>query len=111
MKAINTLTRHGLQDSHWGKRILRAVKRNTFTSKDTWKAGNWVSCACGKVTADIPRCKTYGQSEGAPTDFKLKDLGMDFHFYVAENNFDKAARTLVLIEKHAQLVASRSKGV
>ena len=104
----------GLHDSVWGKRILKACEEGTFSGQDKELAGSWVTCACGEVTAGIPRGKdryssTYTLSdEMVPQDAKLERLGLTFFYAVSEGHHcTTAAKLLVEIEARAIEVAGK----
>lgn len=104
MTAQRILERVGLANSHWGKRIIEAEVRGKFTFIDSEDAGDWVACACGKATADIPR-----DDDNCPLDQDLIILGALFECNVSANRFIKAAETLVKIENRAIQVAGSAK--
>jgi len=89
----------GLENSHWGHRIITAEETNGFTSSDNDDSDSWVTCACGKATPNIPR------DGNIPLDTKLQHLGNYFSNDVYYNNFKEAATTLVAIEERALVVA------
>ena len=99
MSAEQILKDHGLHDSHWGKRIIAAEQNGGFNEQDIHDAANWVTCACGKVTHDIPRGKSF--SSNAPKDGKLLDLGGSFHYRISTQSFAASAIALINIEKRA----------
>lgn len=84
----------------WQQRIDRARKRGIFTTEDYDLAAMWVTCACGRVTADIPR-----GPNGAPLDEMLADLGCRFYDLIGDDDFDRAEDVLAMIEGRAQVVA------
>ena len=43
-----------LDTTYWGKRIIAAENRGRFTDEDGYEAGDFVTCACGRLTVDIP---------------------------------------------------------
>lgn len=104
MTAKQVLKEAGLAKSHWGKRIIDAEERGEFTQQDRIEAENWVTCACGKVTVDIPR-----HDVGSPIDTKLLWLGLDFDHAVDSHRFTSASKTLVEIEKRAAQVTKSVK--
>ncbi len=83
-------------DYFWGERILAAHKRGCFDNDDRYLAAGWVTCACGRATADIDR-----DSENMPADTELKDFGNRFDELVRRDHFFKAAQILVAIETRA----------
>ena len=92
----------GLDTTYWGRKIIAAEKRGDFTGFNVQQAGDFVTCACGRVTTDIPRCRDYG----GPLDSKIVRLGMQFDLDVTYNNFLEAAQTLTDIEARALIVAN-----
>jgi len=100
--AKQILTDAGLQDSHWGKRIIKAEERGYFYVIDTREAQKWQTCACGKQDPRIPRRDSkYEGRVGAPVDAELLDLGLDFFGAVDSQLFMQSAEVLVEIEKRA----------
>ena len=92
----------GLGTTYWGKKIIAAENRGRFTDFNLEQAGDFVTCACGRVTVDIPR----GGDYHVPLDSELERLGMQFDLDVTYNNFLEAARTLAAIEARAHIVAN-----
>jgi hypothetical protein len=92
----------GVKDTYWGRAILSAEKVGHFTPANKNKAGNWVSCACGKTTQDIPRDHKGGNM---PLDSRLSQLGMDFYVCVNTDKIVSSAKTIALIERRAIEVA------
>lgn len=109
MTAQEILTEANLQDSYWGQAIIDVEKfGSTFSISKLREAGNWCTCACGRITCDIPRRFSpafEGEGETWPLDKDLYDLGMEFYDAVCRNAFEEAAITLVHIEKRAIIVA------
>jgi hypothetical protein len=91
------LNEAGLDKTHWGKRILKAAARGSFTPGDRVDSGGWVSCACGKLVNGIPRERL----GGPPIDPRLYTLGCMFSDDVDDDEFFKAANTLINIEDRA----------
>ena len=91
----------GLDATYWGKKTIAAEKRGRFTDFNLEQAGDFVTCACGRVTADIPRRRDYD----VPCDEELERLGMQFESDVLTDNFLEAAKTLTAIEARALIVA------
>lgn len=91
-----------LSQTVWGQRIAAAEERGHFTEEDNDEAASWVTCACGRITADIPR----SPGLGVPRDGQLSRLGTEFCVYVGADDFDSARRTLEAIELRAVEVAS-----
>lgn len=104
MTAKQILEDAGLAESHWGKRIIRAEVRGKFTKADRRDAKNWVTCACGQVTADIPR-----HNDNRPVDNDLWLSGAKFACDVAFDRYIRAAKILIEIEKRAIEVAGGAK--
>lgn len=94
--AKELLTEAGLQDSHWGRRIIAAEERGKFNSEDRNDSLKWTDCACGHQDPRIPR-----DCMGVPLDDGLSSLGASFHVRVESNRFDYAAYILIAIEKRA----------
>ena len=102
------LAEHNLQHSVWGKKILKAQKSpEGFTLQDKYDSMSWVTCACGRVTADIPRRSRLAEVPNQPLDFLLRMLGSKFYSKVCEDNPLEAAKTLVKIEARALVVAAK----
>ena len=97
------LTEHNLQHSVWGKRIIKACETGEFTHVEKFKAGKWVTCACGESSVNIPT-----DDGGVPLDRELKRLGDYFPEVVCYEHPMKAAEVLIAIEKRAIEVANRS---
>ncbi len=93
------LERHNLDQTYWGKKIIAAEKRGGFTSSNREQSNDWVTCACGRITQDIPR------ENGCPHDLILSTLGSGFYNKVNNNEIDKAAEYLVEIEARAITVS------
>jgi hypothetical protein len=100
-KAKEYLTAAGFDQTHWGKIIVAAENRGSFTDSNNDKAATWVTCACGRITQDIPRNR-----RSRPLDAELIRLGNKFSFEVESNEFLSAARILLRIEARA-IVASK----
>lgn len=93
MSALDILTDAGLNDTHWGQRIINAERRGHFNAHDVSDSACWVTCACGKLDLWVQKCeKTF-----APSDPKLYRLGALFYLDVRDHHFVKAAETLVAI--------------
>ena len=64
----------------------------------------WVTCACGNLCDIIPRNRI-----GAPKDYHLEKLGMMFHQFIDDGEWQKAKETLAKIEKRSEeLIAKLS---
>ena len=72
MKTLKILKKANLQDTYWGKKIIAAEKRGYFTQSNKNQSEEWVTCACGRLTHDIPRTARFR----APMDIILADLGL-----------------------------------
>ena len=59
-------------------------------------AANWVTCACGAQSTNIPRFK-----DGTPKDTLLNKYGYEFFINVGNKNATAAAYTLHHIEQRA----------
>jgi hypothetical protein len=95
------LKKMNLNTTYWGNKIIVAEKRGHFTVKDADEAASWVTCACGKVTEDIPRDPQLHD----PLDIYLREMGNTFHDFVVWDDFLEAAHNLNRIEKRAMEVA------
>ena len=103
------LAEHNLQHSVWGKRIIKAQKSpDGFTERDKHESLSWVTCACGRVTPDIPRAPRGIAGGNAPLDDELRGLGNTFHRKVRGGLTLGATKTLIAIEKRAIEVANSS---
>lgn len=91
--AFEVLNEAGLVDTYWGEQIIKAENKGRFTKEDRDKANGWTTCACGNITANIPRLES-----GAPKDETLQHLGFEFWEAVENHYFVQAARILVRIE-------------
>ena len=98
MTAKQILTKAGLQSTFWGRRIIAAEKRGSFTESDRSRSAKWVTCACGKLAPGIPR---YYDS---PRDTVLAKLGIEFCLLSEFADAQKQARLLVRIERRAAQV-------
>lgn len=83
----------------WNKTLKELVDNNGDISNEEHDAlvdrsRSWVTCACGNQCAIIPR-----KADGEPEDGELSELGVDFHDYVRDYDFDRALKTLEKIEK------------
>lgn len=99
--AKEILEKAKLHKTVWGKRIIAAEERGYFTDEDKRLARSWVTCACGKVTHDIPR--NWGNR---PIDDQLVQYGCVFEKNIIRHQAKDAANTLIKIEKRAIKVAS-----
>ncbi len=105
-QAEDVLNMAGLDTTYWGKKIIAAEKRGRFTKSNSNEASDWVTCACGKVTSDIPRnLDENSPVYKTPIDYRLQERGFDFYNTVEDNEFLAAAQTLVAIENRAITVA------
>jgi hypothetical protein len=93
------LEKDGLDTTYWGKKIIAAEEYGAFAVGDIMQAEGWVTCACGKITQDIPR------TAHIPNDDTLAEMGVDFSQCVKKNWFMNAAVLLVKIENRAKIVS------
>ena len=118
LREVETLlTKHNLQDTVWGKRIIQATKptwveeeerhMKGFTFQDVLNAETWVTCACGEVTVDIPRGNK--SNKDIPQDEGLVRLGDTFATAVRRENRLLAAKTLIKIEERALEVSKEHR--
>ena len=70
---------------------------------DFGKAGDWITCACGKLDNNIPRF-----SDGDPIDPYLREYGKLFEASVLDCDFAKAAQLLCKIEKRSAKILSEN---
>lgn len=103
-KVTATLREGDVLDTYWGKRIVEATERGYFEPYDRIEATSWVTCACGRVTANIGR----DDIKGIPDDPTLRAKGVSFNNGVVTNNFEAAAEILVAIEIRASIVAKKT---
>jgi hypothetical protein len=101
-KAKRYLEYKNLHETYWGKRIIAAEENGGFSDEDVELAGDYVTCACGKVTHDIPR----SSETSIPYDNKIADLGLRFNTEVISEEPWEAAKILVEIELRARLIAT-----
>lgn len=109
--AYEILKEAKLLSTYWGKRIALAEKKGYFTRHDLVKAAGWVTCACGKITADIPRMDDDHITGNIPLDYELQDLGKVFPSRITMGHFKGAASILVEIEARAIIVAQQNRSV
>ena len=108
-EAQEYLTEKNQHITYWGKKIIAAEARGKFTESNINQSAGWVTCACGKVTADIPRDPdTRFQSYNTPLDRILKGRGFAFYEAVEDNKFLDAAEILHEIETRARIVAKQN---
>lgn len=108
-EAQEYLTAKNLDTTYWGKKIIAAEARGNFTESNINQSAEWVTCACGRLTGDIPRAAdTRFQSYNMPLDRVLKDLGFEFYNAVEDNEFLYAAELLDKIETRARIVAKQN---
>lgn len=84
----------------WSERIDEAEWRGAFTQEDRDLSAEWVTCACGQQDPRIPRFPR----SFVPQDMVLRDLGGAFCAAVMGNEFRKARRCLVSIERRVSEV-------
>ena len=65
-------------------------------------ARRWTTCACGNQCDIIPR-----DTDGAPKDFPLQMLGLEFTSNIKYQNKDQAKLTLIEIEKRSAYLIAR----
>tara|TARA_R110000822_G_C14991735_1_gene459772 strand:+ start:244 stop:561 length:318 start_codon:yes stop_codon:yes gene_type:complete len=94
--AKEVLVEAGLDQSHWGIRVIAAESNGLFTEYDTHDSGDWFSCACGKLDDHIKR-----NQHGEPEDQELNEYGMKFYIAVACRDFLEAALSLIKIENRS----------
>jgi hypothetical protein len=95
-EAKKLLIEAGLDKSHWGRRIIKAEATGRFTVGDESHAGDWVTCACGKLGDGIDR-----DDIRKPLDGVLTNLGSHFSGYVGAYSYVSAAQCLIDIEHRA----------
>lgn len=106
MTAKLYLQKWALDETHWGKRIIKAEQKGSFTSKDKDDASNWMSCACGKLDKRIPRTRVACR---APDDSKLTASGYKFSDSINHNEFWAAAYLLSVIEERGNEILAIQK--
>ena len=94
--AEEVLVKAGYDQSHWGIIIIKAEMEDGFGGHNDNNAGNWMSCACGKLDGHIER-----DAEDRPMDKKLQELGIGFYNSITSNQYLLAALTLIKIEKRS----------
>ena len=104
MTAHDILRDAGIHITHWGGKIIEAEMRGEFTGIDQHDSGNWVHCACGKLSELIPREDENEYGDTRPKDPALVNLGELFCSAVTGHSFVNAARLLVNIETRATAV-------
>lgn len=87
---------------------LHELQQKRIT-KDRWKelatrSSSWITCACGNLCDDIPRCYT-----GEPKDAQLSGLGMLFHREIRLRKKHKALKTLLAIEQVSDRILKEMK--
>lgn len=109
---MSTLTPEEAKPKSWLQRIYEADADGSFTDDDSFDAGSWIDCACGRLTPQIPRWRIHEYPEedhaddprfceGAPIDDTLYDLGLIFSACVEVNDFEGARSNLDKIEVRA----------
>lgn len=86
---------------YWHDAIRIARENGSFTKEDRIKANSWVDCACGKQDPRIQRFSPAHDDVGAPLDSELREYGFEFGDAVNLDDFNNAARLIILIEKRA----------
>lgn len=61
------------------------------------RAANWPTCACGQLCETLPQ-----HGDGGPQDRVLRDLGIEFFYYIEIERWDKALTTFYQIEVRSQ---------
>jgi len=85
----------------WQERITEAKKLGHFSDEDKSKVGNWKSCAIGEKYDLMPfgRFKARRIVEKQLAGTPATDLGLEFYFYVMEDNVSEAENILTQISK------------
>ena len=108
MTAKKILTKANLQNTYWGKIIILAeAGKSRFTLNQARKADDWCTCACGRLTHDIPRNLPTELTESWPLDEDLYSLGVKYNACIGDDRPIEAAKVLVAIEDRAQIVAAQ----
>lgn len=87
---------------NWNKtlRIAKILKPLSldmfFHSYIRSRSKSWITCACGNMCEIIPRTPN-----GEPMDPILNSLGVLFHVYVTNRNYNSAIQTLTGIEERS----------
>lgn len=92
----------------WNAFLEKAIAHNA-TDEETIEArnlsGKWPTCACGIQCASIPR-----DAGGEPVDYRLADLGAQFHYEIGERLWNLAKITMGRIEQRsAQILADKEQ--
>lgn len=98
------LSCYNLSLSLWGQKIIRAENKGGFTLDDQSDAMDWESCACGSASNPVVMRNAHPDGLGlavGPLDIQLKELGQLFYNAVYQDDFMRAARLLVAIERRA----------
>lgn len=92
----------------WNNFLKNAIRRKTPMDEDMIQkvydlSEDWVTCACGNQCSIIPRyeesdCNYY---EGSPKDDLLRELGIQFHSDIDDQNWVEAKNTLRAIERRS----------
>lgn len=98
--ARSRLKQAGLDDSRWGKRIIKAEQAGKFTASDRTAVSDWVTCACGNTGSPVETAPN-----GEPRDWHLREFGVALSFAVDEDNPRAAADALIDIEMRAAHLA------
>lgn len=101
------LKQAGLNESYWGKIILEAEKRGSFSLEENNESADFKYCACGK--AGIPE---YARRTGsmAPLDATLYGWGLEFVDAICVDKFTKATNVLIKIEKRVRRLYYNENG-
>lgn len=103
-------TKKKRKTAYWSRVLQQAAKRQAagkpaFTANEIERAGDWVTCACGKQDKRIPRY------EGEPRDGLIRLLGYRFGHDVEMGCVNEAKRNLARIEARAAvLIAEIERG-
>lgn len=97
-RAEHLIKINNLKYTFWGHKIIEAEQHGGFCDYEKDLSNDWITCACGEVSKKITRNKI----SNAPTNFDIRQLGVEFNNFVHCNNFLGAAITLIEIEKTAR---------
>ncbi len=94
-----------LSKTKWGVAILENVhsKCRRFHTSTILAASSWVSCACGRLSKNIPR----KSPQGKPKDELLSKLGVYFYRAIRDGRPKIAAKVLVRIEVRANEILTK----
>ena len=105
-----------MKTPYWARVIHQAKARagrgeTPFSEKHIRLAKDWVTCACGKQDARIPRYtkKSTMYVAGMPKDELMADSGSDFYHYVRNQNPFFTGQLLAEVEdRAAELILEES---